>query len=136
MSQVKFVLTEADLPKQWYNVLADLPFQLPPPLHPATSQPIGPTDLAPLFPFALILQEVSQDRMIDIPEPVRDVYRQWRPSPLYRARRLEKVGGTSALAVGGVIVLFVFVGLVAGMTMGAQALRRAEAPASVAVAQA
>ncbi|MCW5849043.1 MAG: TrpB-like pyridoxal phosphate-dependent enzyme [Anaerolineae bacterium] len=96
MSQVKFVLTEADLPKQWYNVLADLPFQLPPPLHPATSQPIGPDDLAPLFPFALILQEVSQDRMIDIPEPVRDVYRLWRPTPLYRARRWEQALDTPA----------------------------------------
>lgn len=96
MSETKYILNESDLPKQWYNVLADLPFQLPPQLHPATMQPIGPDDLAPLFPFALILQEVSQDRMIDIPEPVRDIYRLWRPTPLYRARRWEKALDTPA----------------------------------------
>jgi tryptophan synthase beta chain len=96
MSQVKYVLDESDLPRQWYNVLADAPFQLPPPLHPATAQPIGPADLAPLFPMSIILQEVSQERMIDIPEPVRDVYRLWRPTPLYRARRWEQALDTPA----------------------------------------
>ncbi len=88
--QTKFLLAESDIPKQWYNLLADLPFQLPPVLHPGTKQPVGPGDLAPLFPMELILQEVATDRYIDIPEPVRDVYKLWRPTPLYRAHRLEK----------------------------------------------
>jgi tryptophan synthase beta chain len=88
--QTKFVLQESDIPKQWYNLLADLPFQLPPVLHPGTKQPVSPADLAPLFPMELIKQEVATDRYIDIPDPVRDVYKIWRPTPLYRAHRLEK----------------------------------------------
>ncbi|MBM3557613.1 MAG: TrpB-like pyridoxal phosphate-dependent enzyme, partial [Alphaproteobacteria bacterium] len=92
----KFLLPEEKLPKLWYNIAADLPAPPPPVLHPGTGQPIGPADLAPLFPMALIQQEVSQDRQIEIPEPVREVYRLWRPSPLYRAHRLEKALGTPA----------------------------------------
>jgi tryptophan synthase beta chain len=92
----KFVLDEARLPKAWYNLAADLPQALPPTLHPATGQPIGPGDLAPLFPMAVIEQEVSTERWIDIPEPVRDIYRLWRPSPLVRARRLERALDTPA----------------------------------------
>ena len=93
---IKYVLDETRIPKNWYNLAADLPKPLPPVLHPGTGQPIGPGDLAPLFPMALIMQEVSTERDIEIPEPVRDVYRQWRPSPLYRARRLEKALQTPA----------------------------------------
>jgi tryptophan synthase beta chain len=93
---VKYVLDETRIPKRWYNIVADLPSPPPPVLHPGTLQPIGPDDLAPLFPMALIMQEVSTEREVDIPEPVREVYRQWRPSPLYRARRLEKVLQTPA----------------------------------------
>jgi tryptophan synthase beta chain len=74
--QTKFLLDERDLPTRWYNIQADLPQPLPPVIHPGTMQPIGPQDLAPLFPMELIKQEVSQERWIDIPEPVRDVYRQ------------------------------------------------------------
>jgi tryptophan synthase beta chain len=84
------------MPQQWYNIIPDLPAPPPPPLHPGTRQPVGPDDLAPLFPTALIMQEVSGDRHIAIPEPVLDVYRLWRPTPLYRARRLEKDLGTPA----------------------------------------
>jgi tryptophan synthase beta chain len=94
--QKKYLLTEADLPKAWYNIQADLPQPLPPVIHPGTMQPIGPDDLAPLFPMALIMQEVSQERYIEIPEPVRDVYRLWRPTPLIRARQLEKALDTPA----------------------------------------
>jgi tryptophan synthase beta chain len=94
--QVKYFLSENDLPKFWYNIAADLPKPPPAVLHPGTLQPIGPDDLAPLFPMALIMQEVSTEREIEIPQPVRDIYRQWRPSPLYRARRLEKALGTPA----------------------------------------
>ena len=93
---IKYVLDEEHLPKTWYNIQADLPKPAPPVLHPGTHQPIGPADLAPLFPMELIRQEVSTEREIDIPEPVREVYRQWRPSPLYRARRLEKLLQTPA----------------------------------------
>jgi tryptophan synthase beta chain len=93
---LKYLLPEDRIPKRWYNIAADLPVPLPPVLHPGTGQPIGPDDLAPLFPMSLIMQEVSQDREIDIPDPVRDIYRLWRPTPLYRARRLEKALGTSA----------------------------------------
>ncbi len=93
---IKFTLGEQDIPKFWYNIAADLPSPLPPVLHPGTQQPIGPDDLAAIFPMAVIQQEVSQEREIEIPEPVRDVYRQWRPTPLYRARRLEKVLDTPA----------------------------------------
>ncbi|WP_406636279.1 TrpB-like pyridoxal phosphate-dependent enzyme [Amycolatopsis sp. WGS_07] len=94
--RTKYILDEADLPTQWYNVVPDLPEPPPPPLHPGTREPVGPADLAPLFPQALIEQEVTSERYIDIPEEVRDVYRLWRPSPLYRARRLEKALGTPA----------------------------------------
>src|SRR5512147_291001 len=93
---VKYVLDETRMPKRWYNIMADLPSPPPAVLHPGTKQPVGPDDLAPLFPMALIGQEVSTDREIDIPEPVREIYRQWRPTPLYRARRLEKVLQTPA----------------------------------------
>ena len=93
---VKYVLDETRMPKRWYNIVADLPSPPPPVLHPGTKQPVGPDDLAPLFPMALIGQEVSTDREIDIPEPVREIYKQWRPTPLYRARRLEKVLQTPA----------------------------------------
>ncbi|HLL80155.1 MAG TPA: TrpB-like pyridoxal phosphate-dependent enzyme [Ktedonobacteraceae bacterium] len=92
----KFLLNEDEMPRAWYNILADLPNPPAPVLHPGTHQPVTPDDLAPLFPMALILQEVSTERYIDIPEPVRDVYRQWRPSPLYRAHRLEKALDTTA----------------------------------------
>ena len=93
---VKYVLDETRIPKRWYNIVADLPSPPPPVLHPGTLQPIGPGDLAPLFPMSLIMQEVSTEREVEIPEPVREVYRQWRPAPLYRARRLEKVLQTPA----------------------------------------
>jgi len=94
--QTKFTLSENDIPKAWYNIQADLPFDLPPVLHPGTRQPVGPDDLAPLFPMDLIKQEVSKERWIEIPDPVREVYRLWRPSPLYRAHRLEKALQTPA----------------------------------------
>jgi tryptophan synthase beta chain len=93
---VKYLLDETKLPTRWYNLAADLPSPPPPPLHPGTLQPLGPDDLAPLFPMSLIAQEVSTEREIDIPEPVRDVYRQWRPTPLFRARRLEQALQTPA----------------------------------------
>ncbi|MBE0549595.1 MAG: TrpB-like pyridoxal phosphate-dependent enzyme, partial [Rubrivivax sp.] len=93
---IKYMLDEGQLPKTWYNIQADLPKPAPAVLHPGTHQPIGPGDLAPLFPMELIMQEVSTERDIDIPEPVRQVYRQWRPSPLYRARRLEAALQTPA----------------------------------------
>ncbi len=94
--QHKFFLPESELPTAWYNILADFPEPLPPVIHPGTKQPIGPDDLAPLFPMSLIMQEVSTDRWIDIPEPVLDVYRMWRPTPLIRAIRLEKALNTPA----------------------------------------
>jgi tryptophan synthase beta chain len=93
---VKYLLDESRIPKYWYNLTADLPLAAPPVLHPGTLQPVGPDDLAPLFPMDLIMQEVTTEREIPIPEPVREVYRQWRPSPLFRARRLEKVLQTPA----------------------------------------
>jgi tryptophan synthase beta chain len=96
MSQKKFVLAEERIPKHWYNIQADLPKALPPVLHPGTLKPVGPDDLAPLFPMALIGQEVSRDREIGIPEPVREIYRMWRPTPLYRATALERALGTTA----------------------------------------
>jgi len=92
----KFLLDEQEMPTRWYNILADLPFAPSPPLHPGTRQPIGPADLAPLFPMELIKQEVSTDRFIDIPQPVQDIYRLWRPTPLLRARRLEQALNTTA----------------------------------------
>jgi tryptophan synthase beta chain len=94
--QIKYLLSEDQMPKAWYNLQADLPVPLPPVLHPGTLQPIGPDDLAPLFPMSLIQQEVSTERYIEIPEPVRQVFRQWRPAPLFRARNLEKALGTPA----------------------------------------
>ena len=94
--QTKFVLDESRIPRAWYNIAADLPVAPFPPLHPGTHQPIGPADLAPLFPMALIGQEVSAEREIEIPEPVRDAYRLYRPSPLFRAHRLERVLDTPA----------------------------------------
>jgi len=93
---VKYLLDETRIPKHWYNIVADLPSPPPAVLHPGTKQPVGPEDLAPLFPMELIMQEVSAEREIEIPGPVRDIYRQWRPSPLYRARRLEQVLQTPA----------------------------------------
>ena len=94
--RTKYVLDEDQMPTQWYNLIPDLPEPPPPPLHPGTGQPVGPDDLAPLFPMALIAQEVTTDRYVDIPDEVLEVYRLWRPSPLYRARRLEKALGTPA----------------------------------------
>ncbi|MFN9480977.1 MAG: TrpB-like pyridoxal phosphate-dependent enzyme [Betaproteobacteria bacterium] len=93
---IKYTLPESAIPKHWYNLAADLPAPPPPVLHPGTLKPIGPDDLAPLFPLALIQQEVSTEREIEIPGPVRDVYRQWRVTPLYRARRLEAALQTPA----------------------------------------
>jgi tryptophan synthase beta chain len=92
----KYLLNEDEMPRSWYNIAADLPRPPDPVLHPGTKQPVTPDDLAPLFPMALIMQEVSTERYIEIPEPVRQVYMQWRPSPLYRARRLEKALDTPA----------------------------------------
>jgi len=92
----KIILAESEMPTYWYNMAADLPKPLDPPLHPATGQPLGPQDLAPLFPMALIQQEVTQERYIEIPEEVQEIYRLWRPTPLYRARRLERALDTPA----------------------------------------
>ncbi|PKK84387.1 MAG: TrpB-like pyridoxal phosphate-dependent enzyme [candidate division Zixibacteria bacterium HGW-Zixibacteria-1] len=96
MSRSRIILSDKEMPTAWYNIQPDLPEQLPPPLHPQTHQPIGPGDLAPLFPMELIKQEVSQESWIDIPEEVLDAYRMWRPTPLHRAYRLEKALDTPA----------------------------------------
>ena len=96
LERTKFILEEDRIPRAWYNIAADLPVPPPPVLHPGTGQPIGPADLAPLFPMALIGQEVSTEREIEIPEPVRQAYALYRPSPLYRARRLERALDTPA----------------------------------------
>ncbi len=96
MTQTKIHLDERDMPQQWYNIQADLPVPLPPPLHPGTKQPIGPDDLAAIFPMGLIRQEVSRERYVDIPDEVQQIYRVWRPTPLVRARRLEKALDTPA----------------------------------------
>jgi len=96
MDKAMFFLDPKDMPTQWYNIQADLPVPLPPPLHPGTKQPLGPADLAPLFPMALIMQEVSQERYHDIPEEVQEIYRTWRPTILHRAHRLEKALDTPA----------------------------------------
>jgi tryptophan synthase beta chain len=96
METIQYNLPQSRIPQAWYNILPDLPAPLAPVLHPATHKPIGPGDLAPLFPMSLILQEVSAEREIEIPEPVRQIYAQWRPSPLVRARRLEKALDTPA----------------------------------------
>src|SRR3954462_2398057 len=92
----KIQLDESEMPTRWYNVLHDLPTPPPPVLHPGTGQPVGPEDLAPLFPTALIEQEVTGAQYVEIPDEVLDVYRLWRPSPLYRAHRLEAALGTPA----------------------------------------
>ena len=96
MKRTKITLDENEIPKQWYNIQADLKTPLDPPLHPQTRQPISPDDLKAIFPMELIKQEVSRDRYIPIPSEVREIYRIWRPSPLYRARRLEKALKTPA----------------------------------------
>ncbi len=95
-ARTKYLLDEKDIPAKWYNIQADLKTPAAPVLHPGTGQPIGPQDLAPLFPMEIIKQEVSGERWIDIPDGVRDILRLWRPSPLIRARRLEKALGTPA----------------------------------------
>ena len=96
MDDTKILLSEKDLPKAWYNINADMPVPPQPVLHPGTMEPVTPDFLAVLFPMNLILQEVSTDRWIEIPEPVREIYRLWRPTPMYRARRLEKALDTPA----------------------------------------
>ena len=96
MKDKKIILEENDIPKNWYNIQADLSTPLEPPLNPSTKEPIGPKDLSAIFPMDLIKQEVSQDRYIPIPEEVREIYRLWRPSPLYRAKNLEKYLKTPA----------------------------------------
>jgi len=96
MDSIQFNLSQDRIPQAWYNILADLPVPMAPTLHPGTLKPIGPDDLAPLFPMSLIMQEVSTEREIEIPGPVRQVYAQWRPAPLFRARRLEKALDTPA----------------------------------------
>lgn len=90
----RYLLDEDAIPNRWYNIAADLPALPPPPLHPGTGQPVGPDDLAPLFPMSLIMQEVSTDRWIEIPDPVREVYALWRPTPLHRALAFEQALGT------------------------------------------
>ncbi len=94
--QTKILLDESEIPTRWYNIVPDLPEPPPPPLHPGTGQPVGPDDLAPLFPMALIMQEVSTEPYIEIPAEVLDVYKLWRPTPLYRAHRLERALDTPA----------------------------------------
>ena len=94
--ETKVILTEKEMPTSWYNIQADLPEPLPPVLHPGTGQPVGPADLAPIFPMGLIEQEVSQERYIDIPEELQEIFRIWRPTPLVRAYRLEKALDTPA----------------------------------------
>ncbi|MFH1351992.1 MAG: TrpB-like pyridoxal phosphate-dependent enzyme [bacterium] len=96
MDGTKFLLDEKEMPDRWYNIQADLPEPLPPVLHPGTGKPVGPADLAPLFPMELIKQEVSTERWIDIPEEVKDIYKLWRPTTLFRAHRLEKALDTPA----------------------------------------
>jgi tryptophan synthase beta chain len=99
MAQYKYQLDETDLPHRWYNIAGDMAeagSPLPPPIHPATHEPIGPEALAPLFPMSLIQQEVSTERYVDIPDEVLEVYKLWRPTPLYRAHRLEKALQTPA----------------------------------------
>ena len=95
-NRTQYLLDASRMPTHWYNIAADLPTPPPPVLHPGTLQPVGPDDLAPLFPMELILQEVSTEREVPIPEPVREVFQLWRPAPLYRAHRLEKALGTPA----------------------------------------
>jgi tryptophan synthase beta chain len=92
----KIILTEAEMPEFWYNIMADMPNKPLPPLHPGTKEPIGPEMLAPLFPMELIKQEVSTDKWVAIPEAVREIYKIWRPTPLFRAKGLEKLLDTPA----------------------------------------
>jgi tryptophan synthase beta chain len=94
MEQTKYLLSEDQLPRRWYNIASDMPTAAQPVLHPGTGEPVGPDDLAPLFPMELIMQEVSQDAEVAIPDEVLDIYRLWRPTPLYRAHRLERAIGT------------------------------------------
>jgi tryptophan synthase beta chain len=89
----KFLLSESDMPREWYNIMPDMPNPMPPPLHPGTGQPVGPDDLAPIFPMNLIEQEMSPESYIKIPDKVLEIYNIWRPSPLYRAERFEKLLG-------------------------------------------
>lgn len=96
MKQRKILLSEKEIPEKWYNIIADMPNKPLPPLHPGIKEPIGPEALAPLFPMALIEQEVTPEKWVDIPEEVRDVYKMWRPTPLYRAYNLEKALDTPA----------------------------------------
>jgi tryptophan synthase beta chain len=96
MEVKKIFLPESELPRQWYNILADMPTPMEPPLHPGTGKPVGPEDLAPIFPMNLIEQEVSPQRFIDIPEEILKVYTIWRPTPMYRAYNLEKYLETPA----------------------------------------
>ena len=96
MEATKILLEEKEMPTSWYNILPDLPKPLDPPLNPMTKKPIGPEDLAPLFPMGLIMQEVSQERFIEMPEEVQEIYKTYRPTPLIRAKRLEKHLGTPA----------------------------------------
>src|SRR5213076_2515149 len=94
--RVKFVLDEPDIPTHWVNLMADLPGEAPPPLHPGTKEPLGPDDLSPIFPMGLIEQEVSGEPEIEIPDEVREIYKLWRPTPLHRALRLEAALDTPA----------------------------------------
>src|SRR4030043_227467 len=96
MEETRIYLSQNEMPRQWYNIQPDLPKPLPPPLHPGTKQPLGPQDLAPIFPMGLIEQEVSQQRWIDIPDEVLSIYKLWRPTPLCRAKRLEEALKTPA----------------------------------------
>ena len=95
-NRTKFTLEEKDIPQAWYNILPDLPAPLPPVLHPVTGKQVTPDDLAPLFPMSLIMQEVSQERYIEIPEPIREIYKMWRPTTVFRAYKLEKALQTPA----------------------------------------
>src|SRR5262249_57842269 len=95
-NRTKFLLDEKDIPSKWYNIQADFKSPAPPVLHPGTGKPIGPQDLAPLFPMELIKQEVSQERWIEIPDEVRDVLKLWRPSTLFCARRRDTTTGPPA----------------------------------------
>jgi tryptophan synthase beta chain len=94
LEQTKFLLSESELPRRWYNIRADMPSPAQPVLHPGTGQPVGPDDLSPLFPMELILQEVSDEAEVAIPDEILEIYSLWRPTPLYRARRLEQAIGT------------------------------------------
>lgn len=96
MNEKKILLTENEIPEKWYNIMADMPNKPLPPLSPATNEPIGPEDLAPIFPMGLIEQEVSTEKWIEIPDQVRDIYKIWRPSPLVRAYEFEKALDTPA----------------------------------------